>query len=288
MEPLQPVLRKAYKTMNIRAYRCHQAGAARGRRAPADRDREGRPAESRPLVRVDQPAAHRGDRRAAGGRARGGCGPVRGAELRRLALRPRGRVGEDRGGPPGRRPAAAHGTNPGGHQAPRVGGNGSARPRGRGAPVRRVLRAGGPRSRRMGSRYRRSAGGASRSWATGRAGPRSSTSTTRPKRPPWPSKPARLRQSPTSRTTSRRRSRSGSPTWPRCLGRSRHTTCRRGWRAWWPGRPRWCGRRKAAAPRARRRSASSAGNHDSRRGATASQGLSASPDRVRQGETAIG
>src|SRR6266508_1855331 len=60
MEPLQPVLRKAYKTMNIRAYRCHQAGAARGRRAPADGDREGRPAKSRPLVRADQPAAHEG------------------------------------------------------------------------------------------------------------------------------------------------------------------------------------------------------------------------------------
>ena len=53
--------------------------------------------EPGPHLRADQPAAHRGHRRAAGRRPRGRRAPLRRPELRQLPLRARGRADQDRG-----------------------------------------------------------------------------------------------------------------------------------------------------------------------------------------------
>ena len=99
--------------------------------------RQARPEALRPVVRADQPAAHRGarppDRRRAGLRRAARRRP----ELHRLAQHPVRRLGQGRGGPAG--PGAAEGAagDAGGDPLPRGGG---AEGRRHGAAVRRLLR----------------------------------------------------------------------------------------------------------------------------------------------------
>jgi hypothetical protein len=106
------------------------------------RDRSDRQAARPPAGRErprrgrHDPVVREGTRRAGGGRA-----PVRRPELRRVAVRARGRVGQDRGGPPRPEPAGGDAPHPGRDPVPGVHrgrGRGSGRP---GAALRRLLRA---------------------------------------------------------------------------------------------------------------------------------------------------
>ena len=115
-----------------------------------------------------------------------GVQALRRAELRRLALRPHRRRGEDRGRPA--RPDSGGGdARVARRDPPRRGGGDRRRlDRGHRAALRRLLRARAPRSApRAGSRSRRSASGSSRWSATAAVCGRSSTSRT-PRRRPSP------------------------------------------------------------------------------------------------------
>ena len=124
---------------------------ARRHRPPAHRaGRLARHAPLRPRLRHDQPAADGGDRPPARRRPRRRRAPVRRPELRRLALRPHRRAGQDRGrsARSGAVQACAHAR---GHPPPRGRGHRRRLDRGRRAALRRLLRAGhvaGPRRRR--------------------------------------------------------------------------------------------------------------------------------------------
>lgn len=112
-------------------------------RAPDDRDqhcsrRQARPEALRPVVPAHHQAAHRGNRSSAGRRRGDRRAALRRAGLRQLERNPRGRLGEDRGGPAG--PAREDTRAPGdGSAAPRRGCRHQCRRRG--DAIRRVLRA---------------------------------------------------------------------------------------------------------------------------------------------------
>ena len=118
-------------------------GAAGRDRPPDDRDRSVvQPAPHGARLRHHQPAAHRGHRPSARGRARGGGPALRRAELRSLAVRAYGGHGEVRG-----RPARHDAARPGAHDARRDQVPGEGRDerrldRGHRAPLRRLLRPG--------------------------------------------------------------------------------------------------------------------------------------------------
>ena len=212
--------------------------AARRRRAPAHRAR--RPGHDRATstsLRADEPAAHRGHRLPDRRRARGRRPPARVAELRRLAVRARGRRRS--------RPRTTRSTP----SRPPT----RARRSPRSATWRRavtvadglegfVLRYGGfygpGTSIDAGGEHARAV--RKRRFPVRGAGPasgRSSTSTTPPPPPSRRSSTAR-RASTTSSTTTRRRSASGSPRSP-AARRRRRGGCRAG---------------SSASPGARRRS----------------------------------
>ena len=185
------------------------AGRARGDRAPAHRPLGlARHAPFRPRLRSHQPAAHRGHRPPARRRPRGGRSALRGAELRRLAVRAQRRTGQDRGRPARPEPAAAMRRALEAIRHLEARGDRRGLDRGRRAPLRRLLRPGHVARRRTASTWRRSASASSRSSATARACGRSSTSRTPPRRRSRRSSAARA-GSTTSSTTSPRRSPSG-------------------------------------------------------------------------------
>ena len=117
-------------------------GRAGGGDQPAHRPGHARQqhAQVRLLLRGHQPAAHRGQRPPALRRPGRGCAPLPGPELRRLALRPRRRPGQDRGRAAGPAPRQGHAPDPRGHPPPRGDGHRRGGHRRPGAPLRVLLR----------------------------------------------------------------------------------------------------------------------------------------------------
>src|SRR6266704_3350481 len=100
------------------------------------------PATPRPLLRADQPSAHRGHRPPAGRRPRGGSAPLCGAKLRGLAVRAHGRAGQERDRSVGSRPTAGAALHGRGDPLSGAGGDRDPVGRGPGAALRRLLRPG--------------------------------------------------------------------------------------------------------------------------------------------------
>ena len=215
--------RRTGGSRRARSRRREEGGARRapGRdRPPGERAlRHERLQALRPQLRPDQPAADGRNRRSARGRPRGGRRAVRRPELRRLAVRPGRRPGEDGGRPARPDPGAGHARDARGDPAPRAGGDGR---RGHRTPLRRLLRL----PRRRAARDRAQA-------AIPRGRRRRRNLVVRPPRGRGRRDRARRSSkaragSTTSSTTSPRPSGSGCPHWPPRSTPSLPGTCRGG------------------------------------------------------------